>query len=49
MTEDMSEGYSPSVKGTMAEFCTIWASKGIMMTIFILKQKKQEVYNKSQN
>ena len=43
MTEDMSEGYSPSVKGTIAEFCTIWASKGIMMTIFILKQKDQEV------
>ena len=37
------------VKVTMAEFCANWVSKGIIMTIIILKQKYQEVHKLGRN
>ena len=37
------------IKVTMAEFCANWASKGIIMTIIILKQKYQEVQKLGRN
>ena len=33
----------------MAEFCANWVSKGIIMTIIILKQKYQEVHKLGRN